>query len=181
LTVSINVGGALIPLALGVFLLTRADETRERVRALLALLVTAGIIWAITKLTTFESPERSIIDPLWLFALIGGLCGYLAGRSRRGAFIAGSLGILLTDFFSLAEVITRRQPATMAIGGAGVFDSIVLGGIIAVGLAELVGETRERLGGGPVPREVPEALMNTEMEVGEEINSAQRGEDGDEN
>ncbi|MGI6037876.1 MAG: DUF1614 domain-containing protein, partial [Limnochordia bacterium] len=42
LTVSINVGGALIPLALGVFLLTRADETRERVRALLALLVTAG-------------------------------------------------------------------------------------------------------------------------------------------
>ena len=37
----------------------------------------------------------------------------------------------------------------MHIGGAGAFDSLILAGILAVLLAELVGETRERLQGGP--------------------------------
>ena len=36
-----------------------------------------------------------------------------------------------------------------AIGGAGVFDAMIVAGIIAVALAEIVGETRERLSGGP--------------------------------
>ncbi|NLN17257.1 MAG: DUF1614 domain-containing protein [Firmicutes bacterium] len=146
---SINVGGAVVPLALAIFLLARADEPREKVRALLAALVTAGFLWGISQLTDFEPPERDFIDPIWLFSIVAGLVGYLAGRSRRAAFIAGTMGILLLDVISLARNLARRLPATMAIGGAGVFDSIVLAGVIAVGLAELVGETRERLGGGP--------------------------------
>jgi uncharacterized membrane protein len=42
---SINVGGALVPLALAIFLLVRADEPREKVRAVVAALVTAGVVW----------------------------------------------------------------------------------------------------------------------------------------
>jgi uncharacterized membrane protein len=178
---SINVGGALVPLALAVFLLVRADEPREKVRALLAALVTAGFVWGLSQLTDFEPPERDFIDPIWLFSIVAGLVGYLAGRSRRAAFIAGTMGILLVDVFSLAKNLTRGLPATMAIGGAGVFDSIVLAGVIAVGLAELVGETRERLGGGPAEEMAPLRNGAVDEEVSRELTeTGQRGGGQDE-
>ena len=178
---SINVGGALVPLALAVFLLVRADEPREKVRALLAALVTAGFVWGLSQLTDFEPPERDFIDPIWLFSIVAGLVGYLAGRSRRAAFIAGTMGILLVDVFSLAKNLTRGLPATMAIGGAGVFDSIVLAGVIAVGLAELVGETRERLGGGPAEEMAPLRNGAVDKEVSRELTeTGQRGGGQDE-
>jgi hypothetical protein len=46
------------------------------------------------------------------------------------------------------------------IGGAGAFDSLILAGILAVLLAELVGETRERLQGGPKSEGRPEDLIH---------------------
>jgi len=48
--------------------------------------------------------------------------------------------------------LTARIPGTVHIGGAGAFDSIVIAGIIAVILSELIGEGRERLQGGPDSR-----------------------------
>jgi len=43
--VSINVGGAIVPLGLAIYLLIRADTARERVRGIAASLVTAAVIW----------------------------------------------------------------------------------------------------------------------------------------
>jgi uncharacterized membrane protein len=166
--VSINVGGALIPIGLVFFLLIRADETREKVRAILAALVTGGVIWGLNKFVLPDTPTSgNLIDPIWLNALVAGVVGYLAGRSRRSAFIAGVLGLLISDLLAVIEVLTRRIPSTNAIGGAGVLDSIVLGGLIAVGLAELVGESRERLQGGPAEdRDVPVSLYNQDENIG---------------
>jgi len=38
-----------------------------------------------------------------------------------------------------------NMPTRVVLGGAGVFDALIVSGLIAVGLAEFVGETRERL------------------------------------
>lgn len=143
--VRLNVGGALVPLVLVGYLLMRADEARERWRALLAALATAvavtlvGMLWPGGP----HAGSTMLIDPLWLFGLTGGLIGYLAGRSRRSAFIAGVGGLVLVDLF---EVV---RGGAAHIGGTGILDQIVIAGVLAVGLAEVVGETRERLQGGP--------------------------------
>ena len=65
--VSVNVGGALVPLALCIYLLTRADTTREWVRALVAAVITAGVVLGVAQLTDFDPTGPTIIDPMWLF------------------------------------------------------------------------------------------------------------------
>ena len=55
---SISVGGACSSPSPGGFLLVRADELREKVRALLAALVTAGFLLGLSQLTDFEPPEE---------------------------------------------------------------------------------------------------------------------------
>lgn len=143
-----NVGGALIPLGLVIYLLARAGTARERWRSILAAVATGVAVTLVNSLFPGgphgESGRQMVIDPLWLSGITAGLIGYLAGRSRRGAFIAGVGGLLLADIYNL---FTNPSPTIM--GGAGIYDQVVIAGVIAVGLAELIGETRERLQGGP--------------------------------
>lgn len=149
-SVSINLGGAVVPLVLAAYLLVTADEGYEKVRAVAASLVTAGIVYGISQYTDFDPPSgRDILDPLWLFSIVAGIVGYLAGRSRRASFIAGVLGILLADLIHLIRAFVSNVPTRVILGGAGVFDTMVFAGLIAVGLAEIIGETRERVQGGP--------------------------------
>ncbi|HHT72592.1 MAG: DUF1614 domain-containing protein [Firmicutes bacterium] len=148
-SISLNIGGSLVPLGIVIYLLTTADSAYERVRALIASVVSAAIIFGIAQYTDFDPSSGTFIDPLWLFSIISGIVGYLAGRSRRAAFIAGVLGILLTDLVHAVRAWLANMNTRTAIGGAGVFDAMIVAGIIAVALAEIVGETRERLSGGP--------------------------------
>jgi len=158
-SLSVNVGGAIVPAALAIYLLAKAGTTKERVRGVLAAVATAAAIWIISSVTDFEPPRTNFIDPIWLFSIVGGVAGYIAGRSRRSAFIAGTMGVILADLMHTAQVFARDIRSDVSIGGAGVFDAVVLAGLIAVGLAEVVGESRERLQGGPVvDGDRPEAL-----------------------
>src|SRR5690606_42090760 len=86
---------------------------------------------------------------LWLVGLIGGGVAYLTSRSRRGAFIAATLGVLALDAIHLAQALGAPGPARVAVGGAGAFDAVVVAGVLATGLAEGVGEGVEGLQGGP--------------------------------
>lgn len=166
--VSVNVGGALVPLALVIYLFVKADTSAERVRALVASVVTAGVVYGVSQLTDFDPYQTTFIDPIWLFSIVAGIVGYLSGRSRRASFIAGVLGILLTDLVHMVRSFSANLPTRVAIGGAGVFDTVVIGGLIAVALAELIGETRERLQGGPEEREDVGTLANKEFVEREE-------------
>lgn len=170
----LNVGGALVPLALVIYLLSRAGTARERWRAIIAAVVTAVVVVAVGMLVPGGPHTGSItlIDPLWLYAITAGVVGYLSGRSRRSAFIAGVGGLLLADLF---DVIGRG--ATTEIGGAGIFDQIVLGGVIAVGLAELIGESRERLQGGP--EQEGERPLSLRQDGGEGTNVLTDGDTGE--
>ncbi|HAI52516.1 MAG TPA: hypothetical protein DCL99_04405, partial [Firmicutes bacterium] len=53
-TVGINLGGGLVPLGLGVYLLIRADTARERVRSLVAALVTGGGGYGVNLVPDFD-------------------------------------------------------------------------------------------------------------------------------
>ena len=141
--VSISIGGAVIPVGICIYLLIRADTAKERVRAIFGSFVTAGIIYALSTLMPDE-PEAIVIDPMYLYGIVGGLVAYLLGRSRRGAFVCGVLGVLWAD---IAVSVVNRMNAIqqqLTLGGAGVFDAMVISGLLGVVLAELIGELIER-------------------------------------
>ena len=142
-SVRINIGGALIPLGVCIYLLATADETKERVRALISALVTAGAVYALGRILPDE-PETIVLDPVYICGLVGGVIGYIFGRSRRGAFISGVLGVLLADVINSLLVWSQGIQQTLRLGGAGIFDTAVISGLTAVLLAELLGETLER-------------------------------------
>ena len=168
--VSINIGGGIIPIVIAAYLLIKAGTTKEKVRAVLAALVTGGVVYAAMKIMPSEPTYNFFIDPMYLFAIIAAVVGYLAGRSRRSSFIAGSMGILLTDIFSRIEIAVLGGSGSLTIGGAGVFDAIVIGGILALLLAEIFGESRERLQGGP-SQDRPDSLKKglSDVELSEEL------------
>ena len=160
--VSVNVGGAVVPVGLAVYLLIKAGTRREWVRALGASVVTALAIVAVGSLLKTGDPRSrfEFLDALWLYPLVAGVVAYLAGRSRRSAFIAATLGLLLIDAGYYFWLLWQGAPAgRVLIGGAGVFDAIVVAGIFAVLIGEIVGEVRERLQGGPASRGRPEELL----------------------
>ncbi len=146
-----NVGGALIPLGVSVYLLATADSRLEKIRGMLAAVIAALAVWSLELLLPGQPGVGWLdIDPLYLPPLVAGLVAYLLGRSRRAAFIGGVLGIILLDTGLWAwNLIAGRPMGTVVLGGGGVFGAVVVAGVFAVLLAELIGEIRERLKGGP--------------------------------
>lgn len=146
----INIGGGVLPLTLALYLIITADTAVEKARAVSASAVTALFLGFLYKVLPSEPTEMVWLDPTYMFAIMAGLVAYLAGRSRRAAFVAGVLGFVLLDIWHYTVVLTQGLTRTRTwIGGAGVFDSTVIAGVLAVLVAEIVGESREYLQGGP--------------------------------
>lgn len=142
--VSVGVGGALIPLLICVYLLIKADSAVEVWRTVLGSILTAAAVYGLSMLLPAEAEELPV-DPMLLYAASGGLTAWILGRSRRGAFICGVLGVLLADVATAMVNWTRGIEQQLVLGGAGVADAVVVSGVLAVLLAELVGEITERI------------------------------------
>ncbi|MEW6545822.1 MAG: DUF1614 domain-containing protein [Bacillota bacterium] len=140
----INVGGGLVPLGVSVYLLATADTPRERGRGVLAALLAGGAVYLLGRLLPPEE-QTMWIDPAYVFGPVAGIIAYLAGRSRRAAFSAGATGTILADLGHWVEGFGRPYPTRTWVGGAGAFDAVVIAALLAVGLAELAGEVRERM------------------------------------
>jgi uncharacterized membrane protein len=187
--VTVNAGGALIPLGLAIYLIATAGTTGEKVRSLIGAGVTALVIFGIGTLLMRGLPEPAgrfgYIDAIWLFPLVAGIVGYLAGRSRRGAFISATLGILAFDIGHYIWLAGSGAPAGRAdVGGAGAFDAVVISGIFAVLLAETVGEVRERTAGGPTVKGKAPSLISAlrKPDIDKDTDKAGEGEpEGGEN
>ena len=145
---SINIGGAIIPIILVIYLMVKADTGKEKIRAIIASIISAGIIFFISTYFTGEEYSTIFSDPFLIYGIVGGLVAYIIGRSRRSAFIAGIMGIVLADIAQVILNIVNNTPGVIKIGGAGVIDAVVISGIIAVLLAEFIGEAREKMQGG---------------------------------
>lgn len=179
ISTSINVGGAIVPIALAIYLLITAGTSKEWGRALIGTAVTTGLLVAAQSLLS-EEPETMIIDPIWVFPIIAGLVAYVLGRSRRGAFISATMGILFSDIVYLFWLISTGTPGRVNLGGAGALDTLVIAGIFAVLLAEFIGESRERLQGGPVTSGRPKKLLEGLQNPSHTDREQQEGEDSDE-
>ena len=152
--VTLNIGGALIPLAICVYLFFHAGAVKEKVRCLAASAITALAVYAIGLFFPAD-PTAMPFDPMWLYGIVGGVIAWIFGRSRRGAFIAGVLGIVLSDIAIGLMNWANGIDQAIRLGSAGAVDAIVISGVVAVALCELLGETVERIvtGRAHAPRE----------------------------
>lgn len=142
--VSVNLGGAVIPLGVCVYLFIKADSAIERTRTIFGTILTAGAVYALSTLLPAEA-EALPLDPMWLYGLCGGVIAWLFGRSRRGAFICGIAGVILADTVTALVTAIQGYQTQLVLGGAGIADATVISGVVAVFLCELIGETVERL------------------------------------
>ena len=142
--VAVNLGGAVVPLGVCAWLLIKTDTKKEVIRALWGSVITAATVFALGRLLPDE-PEQIWIDPNYIYGLAGGVISYLLGRSRRAAFICGVLGVVLADIAVAVVNWSRGMDQTLVLGGAGAMDTVVISGLLAVLLAELVGEIYERM------------------------------------
>lgn len=142
--IRVNVGGALIPLAVVVWLIATAEDASDKTRGVTSAVITGLVIWGLTK---FMNPEEQFmrLSPMLMFGIAAGVIAALSGRSRRAAFVGGVGGILLSDILHWVELAVTNTPGSVAFGGAGAFDATVIAGVVAVGLMEFVGEAREHM------------------------------------
>jgi uncharacterized membrane protein len=166
--VTLNLGGAIIPLILSIYLLIKAGSAKEKWRAIIAAVGT-GIATSViggVLMTGEVSDQLAMLDPIYIYPLIAGLVAYILGRSRRASFVAAVLGVMGMDMVHWVWLYRNNVPGTVYLGGGGAFDSIVIAGIFAVVLAEVIGEVRERLQGGPKAEGHDPALLAKLREVG---------------
>ncbi len=147
-SVSINIGGFVIPMGLAIYLFIKAETGKEKLRAVIAAVVAGGLIYVAQRYVLPADPERMPLDPNYVYAIIGGLTAYLLGRSRRAAFIAGVVGVVISDVIQLVLNNINNIPSPTRFGGAGGLDTTMIAGILGVLLAEIIGEAREHLQGG---------------------------------
>lgn len=145
--VSMNIGGAIIPLGLAIYVFSKAGTTKERTRTIVATLLSGLGTFFAGRLLPHE-PETIMVDPNYVYGIIAGVIAYIFGRSRRASFVAGVIGVLLADIAQGVINFANNLPTPIRLGGAGAVDAVVISGFLAVILAEVVGEIREKLQGG---------------------------------
>jgi len=143
--ITLNLGGAVVPAVVCIYLFLRAGTNKERIRAVISSALTAAAIFAITRVFPSDPLVMPMIDPMILYGIAGGMIAWLLGRSRRSAFIAGVMGVLLADVISGVRLWLRGVNQTVRLGGAGALDAIVLAGVTGVLMCELFGELMERI------------------------------------
>ena len=146
--ISFNIGGFVIPVGLAVYLFVKADTRKEKIRSVIGAIAAGIAIYLVQRFVLPAEPEKLPMDPNHVYPIVGAVVAYALGRSRRGAFIAGVIGVVISDLIQLILNSINNVPAPTNFGGAGGVDTTVITGILAVLMAEIFGELRERLQGG---------------------------------
>jgi uncharacterized membrane protein len=168
-----NIGGALVPLAVCIYLFVKAGTAKERWRAVAASVFAGAAAFALGRFFPAE-PGTMPFDINYLYGIAAGLIAYLFGRSRRSAFIGGVLSILLADIAQGIVNYANGLATPVILGGAGALDVVIISGLTAVLLAELIGEVRERMQGGSAKKEA-----GLEFDDGEFVHAKEGPKDDD--
>jgi uncharacterized membrane protein len=125
---AVNVGGALIPLALSLYLMSKTDFG-------ISLPILLVIVTLVVNRLARPVRGMGIGVPGLVPPLVAALGAYLIcppGLRAPSAYIASTMGILIgADLLNLRQIREMGAPVA-SIGGAGTFDAIFLSGIIAV-------------------------------------------------
>jgi len=124
--VAINLGGALLPLMLSLYLFYRS---RMRVRMLVGVAIVAVIVHSLAEIV----PGVGIAIPMFIPPVVAAAVGLVLAfrEAPPPAYVAGSMGTLVgADLSNLHRLADIGAPV-VSIGGAGTFDGVFLTGIIA--------------------------------------------------
>lgn len=130
MVLAVNVGGAVIPTCLSLYLFT---HTVSPLRMLLALAVVTYVVYRLAR----PIPGMGIATPMFVPPIAAALAALILNPqgAPATAYVAGTLGTLIgADMLHLHELKHLKAPVA-SIGGAGTFDGIFLTGILAVLLA----------------------------------------------
>jgi uncharacterized membrane protein len=128
--IALNVGGAVIPTLLSLYLLAKNDLW---VRGI----ITTAIVTVIIHALAYPVQGVGIAVPIFVPPVATAIAAVLIAREHAAvlAYAGGSLGTLIgADLLNLGVVRGLGAPVA-SIGGAGTFDGIFLTGIVAVLLA----------------------------------------------
>ena len=130
--VAVNVGGALIPTLMSLYLLIRHELWR------IGLVATISVA-AVCHWLAQPVPGVGIALPIFVPAMQTAIVAWVLSRQYAAplAYIGGSLGTLVgADLTNLDKIQGLGAPVA-SIGGAGTFDGIFVTGILAVLIAAL--------------------------------------------
>lgn len=144
---SINLGGAVVPLGAAIYLLVSAESREESARAIGAVLATAGAVYLVGRWFPPGEPTELnlfLMDAQYLYALTAGLVGFTAGRSPRPGFVAAVVGVILADLTHYLGYLQDglRADQVVHLGGGGIYATTMMGGVLSLLAAEFVGEPR---------------------------------------
>ena len=135
-TVAINVGGALVPMLISIYILLWHWETI--VPAAVGLAIVALVVNRFAR----PVPGMGIATPMFIPPIVAAIVALLITGPLGGglhtdavAYVSGVLGTLIgADLMNLNKLGDLGAPVA-SIGGAGTFDGVFLTGIVAVLLA----------------------------------------------
>lgn len=139
-TLAVNVGGAVIPALLSVYLMVKN-------RLFFSALLGVALVTLVVHRLAYPIKGLGIAEPLFVPPVIATAVGIVLSRRAAPAlaYISGTLGTLIgADLMNLDKVRGLGAPI-VSIGGAGTFDGIFLTGIVAVLLASIF--SRQPAGG----------------------------------
>ena len=125
--VAVNVGGAVVPTLISLYLLV---TTGLFVRGVLGVAIVAVIVHRLAR----PVPGIGIAVPLFVPPLVAAATGLSLAHEQAPAlaYISGTMGCLIgADLLNLHRLAGLGAPVA-SIGGAGTFDGIFFTGIIAV-------------------------------------------------
>lgn len=129
-TIAINVGGAVVPLAVCAYLFLRYPSYLFP-----SCLATIPLCVAVCYRVARIVPNVGIVMPTFIPPLTAAILALLfdtSGFAVPLSFVTGVLGVIIgADVLNLRTVANTPSP-TVSIGGAGTFDGIFLTGIISV-------------------------------------------------
>jgi uncharacterized membrane protein len=130
--IAINVGGAIVPILLSLYLIiTKATY----LPFLIATLIVTFIVYQLAR----PIPGLGIAVPALIPPFLAAVVALIIAPANPPpvAYVSGSIGTLIgADLLNLGRIKELRAPVA-SIGGAGTFDGIFLTGIMAVILAVL--------------------------------------------
>jgi len=130
--VAVNVGGALIPASLSVYLLSISSAS-----IVVLSLIGVLIVTIVTHLVARPVKGVGIVTPILISPLVAAVSAILLSPTQPVtiAYVAGTLGTLIgADLLNLTKIPDLGAPVA-SIGGAGTFDGVFLTGIIAALIA----------------------------------------------
>jgi uncharacterized membrane protein len=131
--VAVNVGGAIIPLILSLYLMRKNDLYGP---AFLGMAVVTFVVYHMA----YPIEGLGIAVPVFIPPFLAAVVALMLSRKSTPAlaYIIGTLGTLIgADVLNLSKIQGLGTPVA-SIGGAGTFDGIFLTGILAVVLASLM-------------------------------------------